>query len=1201
MIWLRRLSIVFGSTLLLLVVIPFLLCSWLIFTTHGAHWGVRQALPYIPVDITFTELDGSLWSGLMVRQLAVEARDDSLGFASITASEITFAWQPLALLTGRIQINQLDIKQPDIRLISASSAEPVATDLIEFPELDLPFILEVQAFRARGIRVITGSALENIPDLDAKFWLGGNQLILSELNLRYDQIDYALSGRARFSKTIHFSLKVPSHGVNTAGECTGGVHLSCSAELVWKNFSHPVTEDMQTPNGNLNLVLDGDRLSVQGEGEFIWPYEYAPINTRVDIDGLVDFSSAQANIHSFAGTFAGGEVKASGKLNWTDEFSLALDVEGEDVSLAHWLPEAMQESQASLHAKLTLSVPSRGVQMTLAVPAMNVNFGAKPLRGGFNLALNEHEVNISQLSFTAPGSKIIGAASLSFNDEFTVLAAIDSDELQDLIPELSGKASVKVDAKGNIYAPNLKMNASAEKLRLGNVFAQSAALDVALQVDSGVKQSKSGSSQSLINMLQAMRITRLAGAIDELRLDATALGSTKFSLAGNLEKHVLTVTGSQLFGLYDLDDLHLNGAVKLPKSDDIDTLIADASWQLQVNRLSFKDPWFTSAWTLAAPSRGEISAAALAWQPLCLSQSTLSLCLETLMLKDWRTLNLSGEMSGFYLDRERTLFPAWYAQLPIGWRLNGELLGRWQLAADFGDNAIEKLQLAAQVEAVKTSMIYTENDEPSLVLPVEKFLIELKGDEKKLSLSGQMIFDQDQSLMLVGDVQQWQTRSRALALNIKGGLGQLTYLQPFLPGQRDLVGAAQADISVSVPSGSDQVQYQGKVIVSDAGMFLPASGTQLSGWQLVLEAERGDLILNAHGKVGDGLARAEGRVLSEKLNDQNIFQAELDITGKNIHLVNLPDVQLIADPSLKMSGNGLRWHLSGDVRVHDSSMVLRELPVSAAGVSEDAVVYGRDEPEAKTGLIEFTSDVVLGFDKKVAFEGFGLTTDVGGQLRFTRDQMRLNQVHGVVLLTNGRFRSYGQKLDIESGQIIFSGPIDNPALSVLAVRKIDDIVVGIQLAGSAKHPKTELYSDKAMSEADILSYMVSGKPISQSGAGEVVDMQSAALGLGLKQALPLLQRIGGEFGISDITVEDGNDGGSSIAAGKRLTEKLYVKYVYGLLGAAGNFVVQYKISDQLGIETTSGDSQAIDLTYRWDSKPPEKEKKAPVSESVPIQ
>ncbi|MFC6755382.1 translocation/assembly module TamB domain-containing protein, partial [Halorubrum tibetense] len=92
-----------------------------------------------------------------------------------------------------------------------------------------------------------------------------------------------------------------------------------------------------------------------------------------------------------------------------------------------------------------------------------------------------------------------------------------------------------------------------------------------------------------------------------------------------------------------------------------------------------------------------------------------------------------------------------------------------------------------------------------------------------------------------------------------------------------------------------------------------------------------------------------------------------------------------------------------------------------------------------------------------------------------------------------------------------------------------------------------------------------------------------------------------EFGISDITVEDGNDGGSSIAAGKRLTEKLYVKYVYGLLGAAGNFVVQYKISDQLGIETTSGDSQAIDLTYRWDSKPPEKEKKAPVSESVPIQ
>ncbi|MDN3637407.1 translocation/assembly module TamB domain-containing protein [Simiduia curdlanivorans] len=1201
MVWLRRLSIVFGSALLLLVIVPFLLCSWLIFTTQGAQWGVRQALPYVPVKVTFTQLDGSLWSGLIVRQLAVEARDDSLGFESVTASELSFSWQPLALLTGRIQINQIDIKQSDIRLADQANAEPKPkAGSIEFPELDLPFNLEVQALRARGVRLATATGLENIPDLDAKFWLGGNQLILSGLKLNYGQIDYELSGRARFSKTINFSVKVPSHGVNSSGECTGGVHLSCSAQLVWKDFSHPITDDMQSPSGDLTLELDGDRLSVKGEADYIWSYEYAPIDTRVHIEGLVDFASSQASVASFTGTFAGGEVKARGTLSWQEDFSLALDVEGENVSLAHWLPEAMQESQASLHAKLALSVPDKGVQMRLDVPAMNVNFGAKPLRGGFTLVLNEREVKVEQLNFIAPGSKINVAAALGFNDEFAVRAVIDSAKLQDLIPELSGKANVNVDAKGNIYTPNVTLNAETENLRLGNLFAQSASLEIGLQVDSGLKVSGSASSPALTDMLRALRIEQLSGAVDGMRLDTTSLGSARFSLAGRLEKHELTVTGSQLLGQFDLDDLHLAGSVKLAQADDIDTILASSSWQAQIKRFSFRDQWFAAAWTLAAPSRGEISAAALVWQPLCLSQSTLSLCLDKLTLTDWHKLNISGDVSGFYLDRERSLFPEWYEQLPLEWKLNGELIGRWQLDADFGQSAIDKLLLSAQVEAVKTSMIYTESDEPSLVLPVEKFFIALKGDEHKLSLGGEMIFDQDQSLVLVGDVKQWQTPERAVALNVKGGVGQLAYLQPFLPGQRDLVGVAQADISVLIPSGSDQLQYQGKVVVSDAGMSLPASGTQLSAWQLVLEAERGDLILNANGKVGEGLARVEGRVLSEKLNDQQMFQAELDISGKNIHLVNLPDVQLIADPSLKMSGNGLRWHLTGDIRVHDSSMVLRELPVSAAGVSEDAVVYGRDEPESKTGLIEFTSEVVLGFDKNVAFEGFGLSTDVGGELRFTRDQMRLNQVHGVVLLTNGRFRSYGQKLDIESGQIIFSGPIDNPALSVLAVRKVDDIVVGIQLAGSAKHPKTELYSDKAMSEADILSYMVSGKPISQSGAGEVVDMQSAALGLGLKQALPLLQRIGGEFGISDITVEDGSDGGSSIAAGKRITDKLYVKYVYGLLGAAGNFVVQYKISDQLGIETTSGDSQAIDLTYRWDSTPPEPEKKAPVSESTPI-
>lgn len=189
-------------------------------------------------------------------------------------------------------------------------------------------------------------------------------------------------------------------------------------------------------------------------------------------------------------------------------------------------------------------------------------------------------------------------------------------------------------------------------------------------------------------------------------------------------------------------------------------------------------------------------------------------------------------------------------------------------------------------------------------------------------------------------------------------------------------------------------------------------------------------------------------------------------------------------------------------------------------------------------------------------------------------------------LPDGRFRSYGQKLDIKNGRIIFSGPMENPALDVRAARKIDDVEAGIWLTGTAKYPHTELYSTPPMSEADILAYMVSGKPISESGQGDVSDMQSAALGLGLKQALPLLQRIGGQFGLSDVNIEESRNGGSSIAAGRRLNDRLYIKYVYGLVGAAGNFVVQYQLSDQVTLETSSGNTQAIDITYKWSSAPP---------------
>ena len=390
MIWFRRVSIAFGSALLLLVVIPFLLCAWLIFTAPGTQWAVRQVLPYVPAEISFARLDGSLWSGLVLSEVAVQPKDGALGFESFVAGEVSFSWQVLSLISGRIHIDHIAIEKADIILLPQTAADPDrSAQAVEFPVIDLPFSLEVESFRLVDVRIVSEAKHEKLPDLDAHFWLGGNQVILSKLDLSYEDINYEFSGRARLSKTAAFSVKVPSHGISAVGECSDGTELKCSVELAWKAFSHTITGDMQSPNGNLTVALIGDHLALKGKGDFIWPYEFAPIDTSIEISGNVDLAADKAQIESFSAAFAGGSVRAHGELNWEHIFGLNLEVSAENVSLAQWLPAELEESKASLQGNLSLSAPEAGVRLQVQVPAINLNFGAKPLTRGFTLSLDE--------------------------------------------------------------------------------------------------------------------------------------------------------------------------------------------------------------------------------------------------------------------------------------------------------------------------------------------------------------------------------------------------------------------------------------------------------------------------------------------------------------------------------------------------------------------------------------------------------------------------------------------------------------------------------------------------------------------------------------------------------------------------------------------------------------------------------------------
>jgi translocation and assembly module TamB len=128
-------------------------------------------------------------------------------------------------------------------------------------------------------------------------------------------------------------------------------------------------------------------------------------------------------------------------------------------------------------------------------------------------------------------------------------------------------------------------------------------------------------------------------------------------------------------------------------------------------------------------------------------------------------------------------------------------------------------------------------------------------------------------------------------------------------------------------------------------------------------------------------------------------------------------------------------------------------------------------------------------------------------------------------------------------------------------------------------PQTRLFSDPAMSDAEIMSYLVTGKPLSAASSGsDSQALAAAAASLGANS--PVAAEISEKLGI-DVGVESAATTGAetSLVVGKQLSPQLRVEYLYGMFTASGAIQFVYKLTRHLSLAGQSGAAQSIDLRY----------------------
>jgi translocation and assembly module TamB len=303
------------------------------------------------------------------------------------------------------------------------------------------------------------------------------------------------------------------------------------------------------------------------------------------------------------------------------------------------------------------------------------------------------------------------------------------------------------------------------------------------------------------------------------------------------------------------------------------------------------------------------------------------------------------------------------------------------------------------------------------------------------------------------------------------------------------------------------------------------------------------------------------------------------LRGTNFELARLPDWQVSVSPSLTAIFDNYVTTIVGELAIPEANITVKEIPQTAQKASSDAVVHrpGENEPTQRR-RIDLHLRTSLGDD--VQFSGFGLTTGLEGAVQLRGGTHAPYTGQGRLGLVGGRYKAYGQELEIERGNLIFTGPLDEPLLDIRAIRRTPDVIAGIQLSGTPSRLQSDVFSDPELGDAEALSYLLTGRPLSNSMTTSEGDtLNAAAFALGLSGAGLVTSQIRSQLGLETLTIEGTKDD-SRLVAGKRLGDRLLVEYGYGLIDQLGTLLLRYQLNERLMLESRTGTVSNLDLLYR---------------------
>ena len=909
------------------------------------------------------------------------------------------------------------------------------------------------------------------------------------------ELDFSLQDQSLRVSRLHLETDDSTMSLDGSGEANLELGTLAS-EISWKDIQWPVGSeqpDIQSRLGRILLSGNLDDWNVTGEAQL--ETSDLPAGTlRLEANG--DRDQVALTIHE--GQILGGVVHGDAKYNWTegDHWSANLVTEGlETYELHAALP-------GSLNADLSAIGKLEPFHLDLDIRRMEGNIRDRQMAAGGRLQIQAGQLEFTDVRLTSDESTVTLNGSTSSTRGVAFSANIA--DLGSFLAHSSGsiEASGRLSLKpGN---PSLRLDLEGRKLVWEEI--QLPQISIHDYADS-----------------KADDIARLHLEGEYLQFGEQMLDniSLDFDLARSTQAIRMTVRKS---------GLELSAGLSGTLHYD-ETAYAASEWAGQLRSLSISENE-QEIFTLLEPAGIELSSDQVAINATCLGSGVdAKLCLDAGWSRDG-ALNANLKLTKLPLELLNSILDS---DLELSQHASGELT--WASRANQPANGHAEIHLSpGEVRyAGETDSLFKTG--PGLI-GFELQDGSLSSGNLDIPLPGLGEIDLD-----VNIPQATAGLNSELDGRLRVELNDLDILAIFIPVINRAEGHFNADL---VLSGSPANPFlSGPLSLTDGLIANEASGLRLSDIQL-----SGNVIKNANSIMTGSFRAREGTgQLKAAFDFTDILspRLELGLYGKNLALLDAPDLKVIAEPDIQLAWQDGVIDIGGKLLIPKAHIAPSVLPESTVSTSPDLVIVAGEIPGAKAED-ESMPDIAIRGDFEVVL-GDEVELDLSVAVAQVDGSVKFSWQDDLIPLANGSYRmvgeiqAFGQLLQITEANIGFPGvPADNPHLNIRAERQIygnsEIRRAGVFVTGTLRRPIVEPYTDPMTNRERAQTLLITG---------------------------------------SDFNMETGV---GAVDIGTYIAPRIFVSYGIGVFEDENVISIRYDLGRNWGVKATSGQRQTgLDISY----------------------